>query len=181
MLAAVLIFWALGAYNRLVRLRSDVMRHQLSVAQLWQRHGLILREEIRGMAQVRDTESQWAMIAGEDTQWQTVVQSVRQIEAVLARVLTQPSRWASVDDLAALRAAQEVLGQSWKRLAASSEDLAGQPIPDKLNRLWQSHVQQTEQQVRAYNHAVEIYHDAINAFPALVLAGVFGFAPSAQL
>jgi LemA protein len=181
LVAAVAVFWALGAYNRLVRLRADVLRQLLGLTQLWQQQAMSLREEIRQMASMQDTESQWAALDDGAAQWRSVVQSARQLEAAVMRVLAKPQQLLPIDDVSALRAAREVLETSWQRLADRHDDLAGEPVPDRLMSIWQRQHEQSETARLLYNHALRRYQQGINQFPALLIAGIFGFAPSAEL
>lgn len=178
---AVFLFWALGAYNRLMRLRSAVVQSfgsfdahmvrlvallgEFSAAQAVQR-GLLLSDA---------GEQEVAALRGATTQ----------VSASLAVARARPLH---ADAMAALAAAREVLQATWQgavhKLHAHPKALGGAPMAThELNLTvlsiwqvrWDEHSVQNEQAVRVFNDAVGQYNAAIAQFPASLLAWVFGF------
>ena len=180
-LAAVLVFWALGAYNRLVRMRSQVARSLQALAQQWQTQAQAVGVRLEKYAQGRETESQWATLDEDALRWRPLTLSARQFLACLAVLQAKPQRIAAIDDVSSVRAARDIFETNWLRLQGVQEDLAGAPVPPDLQVLWAQHEPLVLERLRDYNEAVHAYNQAINQFPAILLAWVFGFGVTGEL
>jgi LemA protein len=180
-LCAVLVFWALGAYNRLVRLRSQVMRSLQLLAQLWQAQAMAIHTQLDAYAQGRETESQWAALDDDAPRWRPVTLAARQFMACVAVLQAKPQQTAALDDISSVRAARDIFESHWQRLRETQDDLAGSAMPPELEVIWAQHEGSVQQHLRDYNEAVDRYHEAIGQFPALLLAWVFGFSMTGRL
>jgi LemA protein len=85
-----------------------------------------------------------------------------------------------LDDMAvrALGTAYEVLNASWARLRNEPPDLAGHLLPDILHQQWEHMTLQANQTRMEFNRLVQAYNDAIDQFPASMLASLVGFRPA---
>ena len=171
-LAALLIFWAVGAYNRLVRLKNIIANAfgQIDV-QLKRRYDLIpnLVEAARKyLSHERDT-------------LEAVIAARNQARSASEAVRSRPGR---AEGIVALAAAEQTLAGSLGQLFALSEAYpelkADQTIRDLSEELTS-----TENKVgfarQAYNDAVLDYNNAQAQFPALLIARLFSFVPSQVL
>ena len=179
--ALVLVFWALGAYNRLVGLRASVAQHLQSVAQLWQAQAQNICQRIEQHELSGDASSRWAAIDEDEQRWRSLALSARQLMACLAALHTQPPLAASIDNVASVQAARQILEANWQRLSSAQADLAGEPVPADLQLLWSQHELLLNERLHSYNSAVASYHEAIGQFPASMLAKAMGFQPTARL
>jgi len=155
---AIVLFWALGAYNRLMRLRSAVVQAfggfdahmvrlvallgEFSAAQAVQQEGGGLRDG-------------GAALQGATTQ----------LGASLAVARARPLQ---ADAMAALATARDVLQTTWQGAMQSDHDGVWQAR-------WNEHARQNTQAIVLFNEAVAQYNAAIAQFPASLLARVFGF------
>ena len=169
---AILIFWAVGAYNRLVRLKNIIANSfgQIDV-QLKRRYDLIpnLDEAAKKYLQhERDTLE--AVIAARN-QARNASDAVR-------------SRPANAEAVLALSAAEQTLDGSLGRLFAIAEAYPELKADDTIRELSEE-LTSTENKVtfarQAYNDAVLDYNNAQGQFPAVLIARLFSFAPSAML
>lgn len=174
-LAAVTVFWALGAYNRLVRLRGDMVRALQVLATHWQANAQAVRQELATLSHAPESDSTWASLGDEASNWRPLALATKQFQACIASVLAKPSVAPPVDDLASIRAAHEVMEAAWLRLKDTHDDLAGAAVPQSLELMWQHQSLQAHEKQREYNACVEAYNQAIGQFPAFVLAWIFGF------
>ena len=174
--AAVLLFWAVGAYNRLVRLRGDITQQFAGVeAHIRQRDASLMR---------------WLESVGEHLglSAHAVVALRAACSQVLVAVDVARKSPCTAQAIASLRLAEEVLigarGRLSTELAAhSSSQTEGQPE-------WNSVLQADELAAmdgslsfarRQFNNAAQLYNDAATQFPTWVVAGVFGFRAAGQL
>ena len=180
---AVLAFWALGAYNRLVRLRADLLSSLQLLTTHWNSTAQILRTTLQEYAAEPASESQWSNLggAGDDVPWRSLSLAAKQLQACLAGLLARPHLLAPIDDFASLRAARDVLDGAWERLNDRHEDLAGSAVPQQLHVLWQHHAMQSEERRAAYNAQADGYNQAVSQFPALLIAWSFGFKRTVRL
>lgn len=192
---SITVFWALGAYNRLMRLRSAVAQTFGAFDAHMQRLIALLGE----VAVVRPTEP------GPNGGLAALEGATVQLSASLAVARARP---LDVDALAALASARQVLDACWASTmnvpdAASngappqpdrtSEDLLHESVPENasgatspsrhgragvlvpLQIRWDENTAHANQAIQAFNDAVAQYNDAVAQFPASLLARLFGF------
>lgn len=167
---AVLLFWAMGAYNRLVRLRSQGIVAFAALAGLFQQYLLLVTTNCPQTA--RDTTQ------GDDdvsAAWAGLAAAAEQFSASLKVAHGQPLNGAT---MRALKTAFDTLCVSWSRLQELPPDLAGPALPSTLQAQWAQLALQTEMARTEFNRRVVNYNEAIVQFPALLLAWVFGFKPA---
>jgi len=164
--AAVLVFWAVGAYNRLVSLRNDIVRAFAPVdAQIRQRHELLHQwmEALR------------PLLAHTPESLNLVAAACSQLNAACDVVRSRPS---AARPMASLRVAEETLAQARARLAAE--------LPAKPDLLAAAGTAMLAEQLtaadsmlafarRQFNEATQNYNDALDQFPTWVIAGLFRF------
>ena len=169
---ALLVFWAVGAYNRLVRLKNTIANAfgQIDV-QLKRRYDLIpnLVEVAKKYLQHEQTTLEAVMTAR--NQARTASEAVR----------SRPSNALAVGALSSAEQALDgSLGHFFAVAEAYPELKADQSIRDLSEELTS-----TENKVgfarQAYNDAVLDYNNAQGQFPAVLIARLFGFAPSVML
>lgn len=180
-LACVLVFWALGAYNRLVRLRGQVSRSLQALAVQWQLQAQAVGMRLEQYAQGRETISQWASLDDDALRWRPLTLSARQFLACLAVLQAKPQHIGALDDLSAVRAARDIFEANWQRLLHTQDDLAGAPVPPDLQVLMAQHEPLALERLRDYNQSAQAYQQAIGQFPAVLLAWVFGFGATCEL
>ena len=180
-LLAIAVFWALGAHNRLVRLRSHVAQQLQQLVQLWQAQAQEMGLRLEQYVQGRETDSQWATLDDDALRWRPLTLAARQFLACLSVLKANPQQIAAVDDVSSVRAARDIFEAAWQRLSAEQDDLAGAPVPPDLQILWAQHEPAAQRKLQEYDEAVSAYHQAIGQFPALLLAWVFGFSLTGKL
>ena len=169
---ALLVFWAVGAYNRMIRLKNVIANAfgQIDV-QLKRRYDLIpsLVEVARKYLQ-HERETLEAVTAARN-QARTASDAVR-------------SRPANAQAVMSLGAAEQALDASLGRLFAVAEAYPELKADQNLRELSEE-LTSTENKVtfarQAFNDSVLDYNNARSQFPALLIARLFGFAPSAML
>lgn len=171
-LVALLVFWAVGAYNRLVRLRNTITNAfgQIDV-QLKRRYDLIPHL----------VEAAKKYLQHEQGTLEAVTVARNKAKSASDAMRSKPTQAAAVVALAAAEQALDgSLGHLFAVAEAYPEFKADQTIRDLSEALTS-----TENKVsfarQAYNDAVLDYNNAQGQFPALLIASLFSFAPSAML
>ena len=172
--AAVVLFWAVGAYNRLVRLRSDAnaafaaLESELT-KQVKLVHACVPPEEDQAQSQFTGGSAFWGGLQG----------AAAQLSATLGSARAKP---LDAERIAALGAAQEVLGMAWDRAERDdAHDLAGPRLPENFSGERQQLERMAQVATEHFNQAVVRYNEAIQQFPAALLAWLFGFQPARGL
>ena len=169
---ALLVFWAVGAYNRLVRLKNTIANAfgQIDV-QLKRRYDLIpnLVEAARKYLQ------------HERNTLEAVTLARNQAKTASDAVRSKPADAAAVT---ALATAEQALDGSLGRFFALAEAYPDLKADETIRELSEE-LTSTENKVafsrQAYNDAVLDYNNAQGQFPAMLIASAFSFAPSVML
>ncbi len=166
-LLAVLVFWIVGAHNRLVKLRAELVRQFAPLqAQFDIRQGLLHQ-------QLELLDPVLASAAG--PRLQALHEACQQAEAACAIAKGRPT---APDAIAGLRAAEEALAQARGRLPA--QGAAGLDLADLHNQLRAVDVTLAFARDQ-FNAAVEAYNQAAAQFPTLLVAGLFRLRAAATL
>lgn len=171
-LAAILFFWGIGAYNRLMRLRNAIGEafRQLDQA-------LTARAEAcsKLLTLLRP------LLANEQATFDAL--ETAQLEASSAAQAARAKPYAG-DPLAALAVATAVHGAALTRLNSLVEhhgELSGMSelhaLLDELKLI----ERQRAFARQVFNQAVSQYNEALQQFPTRILAGLYGFAEARSL
>ena len=175
---AIVFFWGVGAYNRLVRLRAAV-RTSFAVLdeQLMRQLVLVqssLPEAYRGGVKTAPGELQDVVSAA----WHRLQAAGDQFAAALAQ-----ARRTNMDvpSMASLVMAHEALRAAWAAALSEAVPVDAVPSADRLQERWMRLLHQAMPLRAAFNDAAAQYNQAIRAFPAWLLAKAFGFGAAGSL
>ncbi|MBL0945580.1 MAG: LemA family protein [Hydrogenophaga sp.] len=171
-LVLVIGFWAVGAYNRLVRLRNGIANAFAQIdVQLKRRHDLVPNlVEVARKYLAHEAQTLEAVIAARNQ----------------ARTAEQAASGAplAAGVMGTLSGAEQLLGGAIGRLMAVAEDYP-ELKADATMRELSEELASTENRIgfarQAYNDHTLAYNDAVQEFPALIVARLFGFTPQAML
>ena len=169
---ASLVFWSVGAYNRLVRLKNIIANAfgQIDV-QLKRRYELIPNL----------VEAAKKYLSHERETLEAVIAARNQAKSASDVARSRPSNALAVSTLAvAEQALSSSLGQLFALSEAYPELKADQTIRDLSEELTSTENKVTFAR-QAFNDAVLDYNNAQGQFPAVLVARLFSFAPSAML
>jgi LemA protein len=181
MSAAILVFWALGAYNRLVRLRAQVSEALNAVVQAYQAQASMLQSQLAPALDVTPSSSQWMALDEPSTRWRKASLAAQQLLSCLSALNAKAHKLPALDDISAVRAARGILLLAWQSAVSAHEDLAGAAAPAELLQRWQEHERLVQDKQASHHASVHAYQGAITQFPALLISWLFGFAPTASL
>lgn len=165
--SAVLLFWIVGAYNRIVRLRQELVRRFAPVdTQMKERHALLLRL----------TELLGTTLASAQPRLDALRAASLQGDAARDHARVRPSVGGTIKSL---RLAEEIVVETrsrvpMQRLGGHSE------LADVTARLA---VVDSDLGFarREFNEAVSHYNRAVGEFPTVVLSALMGFRPGEPL
>lgn len=161
---ALLLFWGLGAYNRLMRLRA-------AIASSWSTH---LEPPLRSLADdgLRLAEAGPAWLPAEAPAFETLRQHSAELQQALKAV--QPAPWLA-DPVAQLAVAQALQAAALQRVLALLEHQEAEPERDTLVQGLRGARQQRDFGRQLFNQRVQAYNQAVGEVPTRALAGLYGF------
>jgi LemA protein len=173
-IAAVLLFWAVGAYNRLVRLRSEANQAFAALEAELTRQVRLVHECVPP-----DEDQAQSQFTGGSAFWGGLQGAAAQLAACLTAAKARP---LDPERMAALGSAQEVLAMAWDRAEREdAHDLAGPRLPENFSSERAQLQSVTQSATEHFNAAIARYNEGIAQFPAVLLAWLFGFHPGRGL
>lgn len=175
LLVAIFLLWALGAYNRLVRLRMATRAALTPLASLWrQRHAVALT--------LAETSRRRLGSAGDLTQVDALIAAAREASQAVDAVQSRPLQG---DALRQAVAAESVLVGAVDALALTLQDLTSGDGPDaavsELLRQRDSLQHAIGFARHVYTAAAQDYNSALTVFPTPLAAALFRFLPAPAL
>jgi LemA protein len=167
LLTALLLFWCVGLYNRLMRMRARGLDALGSV----EKH---LRSYI-GLIQAQFPDEEGSFIPLE---WAALVGSVKVLDAQC-----NAARGASLQQgpLQTLGRTLDAIEAAWQPLREQPADLAGPAMPEAMQKLWDEAAFKARAARGGFNQIVERYNEALHQFPARLVAGMMGFKDAGRL
>lgn len=165
-LAAVLLFWVVGAYNRLVRLRSAIVRQFAPVDEQFRARHALLLQLLDALAPV---------LVNAAPRIEALRAACLQVEVACAHARPRPGTTGAITSL---RMADQILAEARARLpvqSAPGSELAA------LNAQLQASDATLAFARRQFDAAVVEYNNAVRQFPTWLLVGLFGFRRAATL
>lgn len=164
--AALLLFWSVGAYNRLVRLRTKVLSIFTSLTAQFERYaGWLAAHAPPALPQ--------GVAPRPGDAWSNLRAAGAQFAASLDAVRGKPMDGGAV---AGLATAHAVLMMAWQQLDDETLARGRGGLPGaQLRSEWEAITTQVHAAEKAYVLAVDAYNGAVTQFPALLLARLFGF------
>jgi LemA protein len=162
--AAVLVFWIVGAYNRMVRLRTALVARFAAVDEQYRQRHALLESQLEMLA---------SAIAAAGPRLEALRAACRQADAAREHARARP---ISASAVTSLRLADEILVHARARLPVQSA--AGSDLSELNLRLAASDTTLAFAR-REFNDAVAAYNEAVDQFPATLVARLFGLRPGA--
>ena len=171
---ALTVFWALGAYNRLVRNRAQVAARYAELMGVLNGMTELAQQTLSDAVTDVSLQRPHADASHIAACWRRLSAASTQASVALARM--QEHCWLpqSVQDL----------NQTWRLFEATWDELKVSPwglLPEPARTQWQEQRLLSQPLRRGFNASVEQYNDAIAQFPANIVAKLFHFDPAAVL
>ena len=173
LIGAVLLFWSVGAYNRLVRLRNTILRCFAPVDQHLESRSSLLQRQIEIWAQHPDAPRR---------DLETLRAAGSQADAARLAAKRQPGL---ADAIHSLRMALQIVAQSRERATVGGVvgAVAGAPAEAQHPGLLQELTacdNALHYALAQFNEAAREYNAALAQFPAAWLGAMFGFRGAGQ-
>ena len=169
---ALLGFWILGAYNRLVEMRNNA-------TDAWAEAAEVLRRRADALTQLAGALRE--PLAAEAASLDTLNSAHDQAARATLQMSSRPLR---AENAAAWRDAETRLLAAASRvfsLVESAGDLGEAPPIAAAITAWREAAQRLAYSRQRFNDAAAAHDDALAAFPTSLLVGLFGFAPAGRV
>jgi LemA protein len=170
--AALLVFWTLGAHNRLVSLRNAIIAAWSQVDEPLGRRAAALQPLLAALQ---------TALPDERPTCEAVTAAQAQVQAAADALRARPADAARA---AALACAESDLSAAVARLQALLEPHAASPAAPERAAQAAALADATQRLAFArqlFNDAVRRYNEAAQQFPTSVLSRMFGFGPAGVL
>jgi LemA protein len=171
-LGAVLVFWAVGAYNRVVALRN-------AIGQAWAKIDEALRQRMLAMepmlAALRES------LASERGALDALQAALAEAAGAAALMGAQPVHESHAAAWAATEAALAAAGSRVFSLLEQNEELGLQPTVEAGIAAWRDASTRLAFARQLFNDAAVDYNEAISLFPTRLLVSPFGFARAGRV
>ena len=164
--AAAILFWIVGAYNRLVRLRGEIVRRFPPVDEQFGLRATLLQQQIEALAPV---------LPGAAPRIEVLRAACQQLEAACAHARQHPGATGAITSL---RLADDILSEARARLPVQSA--AGLDL-SVLNAQLSASDATLAFARRHFNEAIVGYNAAVRQFPTVLIVGLFGFRSAGTL
>lgn len=162
---ALSVFWGVGVYNRLMRMRARGVAALGSVEKHMRQYTEMVREQLQEAGRP-------------PLGWEQLLSGLQILDHALKdakpNVLTG-------EVLAHVGQAFDGLQRDWRSLQELPVDLAGPVVPEHLKRQWDAITLRVEAARGGCNQILMKYNDAVIQFPAKLVAGAMGFKPAGTL
>jgi LemA protein len=155
---AILVFWCVGLYNRVNRMRDRAIAAFGSLEKHLKTYDVLLRS----LVGVTVANGDWAALLHKVQALQLAGKAAR-----LALLQPQP--------LADLAMAIDAVLAEWHLISSVPADLAGSPIPEAMRIQWEDASARVQSTRAALNQIMLRYNDSLRQFPARLVVGILGF------
>jgi LemA protein len=173
---AVMLFWSVGAYRRLVGLRTAVNKQFAVLEELMLRYQALVQESTTAAV---TAPSGWRTAVSPElgaSHWTRLQVAANLSAMALARMQEHPLEPASA---IALVATSRDLQEAWESL--THPDVYYVAVPAELTQRWTELGISIQPDLQRFNQAVTQYNESIDMFPATLMARMFKFKPGRLL
>lgn len=170
---ALLLFWFLGAYNRMVKLRASACQSYFTLETLLMKYQDLVQEAITAAA---TAPYGWRSAVTPEmgaSHWTRLQVAASHCAMAVARMHEHPLLVSSALELIAC---ESELKSAWQEL--THPDVYYVSVPDELKQRWQELGVLTQPDMERFNQAIVDYNAAISQVPANFLAKTFQFEPA---
>jgi len=165
---ALTVFWCVGLYNRLMRMRSRAFGALGSVDKHAQHFADLVRELGLEAGAMQQSLGPWAALLAD----------LQALEFALKQAKATPT---DAQCLRHLGQTLDGLQTTWRMLRAVPADLAGPVVPNAMEVRWETIAQRVGSAREGFNQIALKFNEALAQFPARLVVGMMGFRPSGQI
>jgi LemA protein len=178
LIVAVFVFWGVGAYKRLMRMRAQALLALGVVETQMQQYGELVRVHLLATGYKNTMGVPLCDSTSMPKSWTCLLDILQALEHALKSAIGQPLTKHPVERLAMLLSG---LDTYWQQLMDAPPDLAGDPLPEAMQLQWRVTSDKVQVARDNFNHIVRHYNESIAQFPVSLFASAMGFHSSPVL
>ncbi len=175
---AVAMFWSVGVYNRLMRMRARAGSALGSVEKYMKQFAELLHAHLATLGDPPQTDNVDLVLGHQTIDWKQLAACLDVLDSALKEVRGAP---LAKHPLVRLGVAFDALQQAWSSLCCIPDDRASVLIPEAMRIQWEVTTQKVRTARGGLNQILSKYNEAIDQFPARLVAGVARFEPAGLL
>jgi hypothetical protein len=164
---AACLFWSVGVYNRITRLRARSRDSFTTVARCMHRFKKLLLEHI-DIAKIQNAPDAIFQLWQQLQVFDQLIEEAQNCPWDKHLLSTLSQVWAEV-------------AAAWGVLRSAPADLAGSALPENLMGDWDENSRNLQHEIVGFNRVLFDYNEAIAQFPATVISSFLGFKPAGQI
>ena len=171
---AIAVFWCVGVYNRLMRMRTKGLDALISVEKDLRQYAELVHGQgpLLASGQLDNRVGDPIPVLSSLTvAWQEMEQALK--EAVSMPLAEEP--------LSRLATRLVAMQHAWDAVCETPADLAGPIVPETLRSRWETIALSVETSRGRFNHKMKVYNQALTQFPASLIVGLLALKPAGQL
>jgi LemA protein len=170
------VFWSLGAYNRLVRLRAAIGTQFVSLEAVLLQYQEVVQQAVTAASTSPQLWASANLPELEVDPWTRLQVSAGLLTVAMSRMQSHP---LEPDSSQALQDAGAELQLAWAGLV--HPDAFYVNVPEGLQQRWMALDLLVQPEVQRFNASIIEYNHAIAQYPAALLAKLFQFHPAQTL
>lgn len=178
---AVTTCWSVGVYNRLMRMRARAVSALGSVEKYMKQFSELAHTHLvadGAPQQATDGDPVAELAEHLPTDGTQLLVCLAKLDSALKAVREDP---LAKQPLIHLGVAFDTLEQAWRRLCDSPADHSGARVSEDLRSQWEISTRKVQTARGGLNQILCKYNEAIEQFPARLVAGVARFEPAGHL
>ena len=172
---AVAVFWSVGVYNRLMRMRARALDALGSVEKYMRKYASLVETHLTAPGAIASRSGGDFADASPWQEWAALQTALLDMEQALKEARAASLRIAPVNRLGA---GFDAVQNAWQALCDLPADLAGPAVPDILRLQWDAITAKAQTARGGLNQILTKYNEAIHQFPARLVAGAMRFEPA---
>lgn len=175
---ALTIFWCVGLYNRLMRMRARGLDALGSVEKYLRQYTLMVDAHLSMPGVPRPQWDSVSAASGAWGDWESLVKKLHCLDVAVKNLHAAPF------DIPMLVRVADVFGElqvAWQCLCDQPADLAGPVVPEVLKFQWGANTAKVQSARGGFNQIILKYNEAIAQFPARLVVGMMRFSRAGQL
>lgn len=175
---ALTIFWCVGLYNRLMRMRARGLDALGSVEKYLRQYTLMVDAHLSVPGVPRPASDSVSAANGVLGDWAPLVKKLRGLDVAVKDLHVAPF---DIPMLVRLTDVIDELQVVWQCLCDQPADIAGPVVPDVLKFQWGTNTAKVQSARGGFNQIMLKYNEAIAQFPARLVVGMMRFSRAGQL
>jgi len=177
LLLAITIFWSVGVYNRLMRMRARGLDAFGSVEKHMKQYGVLVQGHL-ALIDSAGGQSGGSVSEHLPEAWCHLLGALTALEQAIKDARATP---LAVATLSALAERLDALQQAWEPLRNAPADLAGAVVDETVQKQWDAVTLKVQSSRGGLNQILARYNEAIAQFPARLVVGFMGFQAAGTL